>query len=212
MSASRETKFPPTAMEYEAYYDDDIQSGGSRGGGIPRVFIGSPYQRGHGIGSFLGGLFRKILPYLSRGARVVGKEALRAGLNVIEDVENNTPMKEALKTRLKESGGNLKRKAEEKINSLMTGSGYKVSAKIPALQFPLGSLDTRLAKTARRKPRQSSKRKSSKSRVRGRKSKKSTTKKKKRKIRTAGRKIKTQSTTRRRRTSTKNRSVSDIFS
>lgn len=201
-------------MEYEAYYDDDnIQSGGNRGGGIPRVFIGSSYQRGHGIGSFLGGLFRKILPYLSRGARVVGKEALRAGLNVIEDVENNTPMKEALKTRLKESRGNLKRKAEEKINSLMTGSGYKVSAKIPALQFPLGSLDTRLVKTARRKPRQSSKRKSSKSKVRGRKSKKSTGKKK-RKIRTAGRKIKTQSTTTRRRrgTSTKNRSVSDIFS
>ena len=200
-------------MEYEAYYDDDIQRGGNRGGGILRVFIGSPYQRGHGIGSFLGGLFRKILPYLSRGARVVGKEALRAGLNVIEDVENNTPMKEALKTRLKESGGNLKRKAEEKINNLMTGSGYKVSAKIPALQFPLGSLDTRLVKTARRKPRPSNKRKSSKSRVRGRKSKKST-RKKKRKIRTAGRKIKTQSTTTRRRrgTSTKNRSVSDIFS
>lgn len=198
-------------MEYEPYYDDDIQSGGSRGGGIPRVFIGSPYQRGHGIGSFLGGLFRKILPYLSRGARVVGKEALRAGLNVMEDVENNTPIKEALKTRLKESGGNLKRKAGEKINSLMTGSGYKVSAKIPALQFPLGSLDTRLAKTARRKPRQSSKRKSSKSKVLGRKSKKST-RKKKRKIRTAGRKVKTQSTTRRRRTSSKRRSVSDIFS
>lgn len=197
-------------MEYEAYYDD-IQSGGGRGGGIPRVFIGSPYQRGHGIGSFLGGLFRKILPYLSRGARVVGKEALRAGLNVMEDVENNTPIKEALKTRLKESGGNLKRKAGEKINSLMTGSGYKVSAKIPALQFPFGSLDTRLAKTARRKPRQSSKRKSSKSKVLGRKSKKST-RKKKRKIRTAGRKVKTQSTTRRRRTSSKRRSVSDIFS
>lgn len=195
-------------MEYEVYYND-IQSGGNRGGGIPRVFVGSPYQRGHGIGSFLGGLFRKILPYLSRGARVVGKEALRAGMNVIEDVENNTPMKEALKTRLKESGVNLKRKAEEKINSLMTGSGYKVSAKIPSLQFPLGSLDTRLAKTARR--RKSSKRKSSKSKVRGGKSKKSTRKKK---IRTTGRKTKTQSTTRRRRrrASTKNRSVSDIFS
>lgn len=210
MTVLREKLNFPTTMEYEAYYDD-IQSGGSRGGGIPRVFIGSPYQRGHGIGSFLGGLFRKILPYLSRGARVVGKEALRAGLNVMEDVENNTPMKEALKTRLKESGGNLKRKAEEKINSLMTGSGYKVSAKIPALQFPLGSLDTRLAKTARRKPRQSSKRKSSKSKVLGKKSKKST-RKKKRKIRTAGRKVKTQSTTRRRRTSSKRRSVSDIFS
>jgi len=50
-----------------------------------------------GIGSFLGGLFRKILPYLGKGARAIGKEALRAGINVIEDVENNTPLKEAMK-------------------------------------------------------------------------------------------------------------------
>ena len=55
------------------------------------VFIGSPYQRGHGIGSFLGGLFRKILPFLNKGARAVEKEALRAGINMIEDVENNKP-------------------------------------------------------------------------------------------------------------------------
>jgi len=43
--------------------------------GIPRVFVGSPYQRGHGIGSFLGGLFKKILPYLGKGVHAIGKEA-----------------------------------------------------------------------------------------------------------------------------------------
>jgi len=32
---------------------------------------------------FLGGLFRKILPYLIKDARAVGKEVLRAGINVI---------------------------------------------------------------------------------------------------------------------------------
>ena len=105
-----------TSEDYEYY---DIQSG--RGGGIPRVFVGAPYQRGHGIGSFLGGLFRRVFPYLSKGVRAVGKEALRAGINVIEDVENNTPFKEAVKSRLKESRGNLKRKAKEKISSLMKG-------------------------------------------------------------------------------------------
>ena len=82
-------------MEYEEYFD--VRDAGSRGG-IPRVFVGSPYQRGHGIGSFLGGLFRKILPFLNKGARAVGKEALRAGINVIEDVENNKPLKEAVKS------------------------------------------------------------------------------------------------------------------
>ncbi|RLU21738.1 hypothetical protein DMN91_006114 [Ooceraea biroi] len=69
-----------------------------RGGGIPRIFVGAPYQRGHGIGSFLGGLFMRVLPYLGKGARAVGKEALRAGLSVLEDVGNNTPLKEAVKT------------------------------------------------------------------------------------------------------------------
>jgi len=56
------------------------------------------YQCGHGIGSFLGGLFRKILLYLGKGARAIGKEALRARSNVIEDVENNTPLREVMKT------------------------------------------------------------------------------------------------------------------
>jgi len=36
-------------------------------------FVNSPYQRGHGIGSFLGGFFRKILSYLNKDA--VEKEA-----------------------------------------------------------------------------------------------------------------------------------------
>jgi len=45
--------------------------------------------------------------------------------------------------QFRESRGNLKRKVEEKINSLIKGSGYKVFAKTPGLQFPLGNLDTR---------------------------------------------------------------------
>jgi len=41
---------------------------------------------------------------------------------VIEDVENNKPLKEAVKNQLAESRSNLKRKAKEKINSLMKRS------------------------------------------------------------------------------------------
>jgi len=74
-------------MEYDEYYATPKEGG--RSGRIPRVFVGSLYQRGHGIESFLGRLFRKILLYLGKGARMIDKEALRAGINVIEDVENN---------------------------------------------------------------------------------------------------------------------------
>ena len=53
-------------------------------GGFGRLYVGSPYQRGHGgIGSFLAGIFRRILPLLIRGVKADGKEAVRAGMNIM---------------------------------------------------------------------------------------------------------------------------------
>ena len=66
--------------------------------GINRVYIGTPYQRGSGIGSFLGGLFRSILPIFTRGAKAVGKEAWRTGMNVLSDVALNDAPVNALRT------------------------------------------------------------------------------------------------------------------
>jgi len=62
------------AIEYNEYYV--IQNEGSSGGGILRVFIGSSYQRSHEIGSFLGGLFKKLLSYLDKRAHAIGKKVL----------------------------------------------------------------------------------------------------------------------------------------
>lgn len=107
---------------------DGMQHGWGRRGyaGISHVYIGTPNQRGHGIGSFLGGLFRRVLPLIKKGAKAVGKEALRTGVNVAGDVlERNITLKDAVRERVRESGGKLKRKAEEKIDTLMRGSGYK---------------------------------------------------------------------------------------
>ena len=115
---------------YEDYYATQVG-----GGGISQIYVGSPYQRGHGIGSFLGGLFRRVLPFLARGARAVGKEALRAGINVMDDVEHNMPLKRSVKSRFEESGGNLKRKAMEKVQNLMNGSGYKTIGMVPRAQL-----------------------------------------------------------------------------
>ena len=110
---------------YLRYYDEQI--GG--GGGVKYVYSGSTYQRGRGVGSWLGGLFRKILPYIASGAKAVGKEAVRAGINVLDDVANNdTSFKESFKYRARESGKNLQRKASKKISEMMKGSGYKSRA------------------------------------------------------------------------------------
>lgn len=145
---------------YDEYFDMQTGSGARTGyGGISHVYIGSPNQRGHGIGSFLGGLFRRIIPLLKQGARTVGKEALRSGINAATDImESGIHPREAFKTRLRESGENLKRKAEEKISTLMKGSGYK-AGKINKLMHSLAeSASRRTGVSKRKKPVNSRKR------------------------------------------------------
>lgn len=112
------SKLDNITCPYEHYYTHQA------GSGVGVVFKGSPYQRGHGIGSFLGGLFRSVLPLLSSGAKAIGKEALTAGVGLLTDMANSRPMEESIKGRLKNANSNLKRKADEKIDRLMSGSGY----------------------------------------------------------------------------------------
>ena len=104
---------------YFRYYSHQAGSGYN-------VYRGAPYQEGYGIGSFLGGLFRSVFPLLKQGAKTVGKELLRTGINVAGDVlDNNSPIEEALKTRWQEAKSNLKTKAKNKINQVLVGSGKK---------------------------------------------------------------------------------------
>lgn len=104
---------------YEQYYSHQA------GSGIGIVYKGLPHQRGHGIGSFLGGLFRTVLPFLKSGAKAVGKELLHGGVGVLSDVINSQPIQDSVNSRFKVASTNLKKKADDKVNSLMTGSGYK---------------------------------------------------------------------------------------
>lgn len=104
---------------YHHYYS---HQGGT---GIGVIYKGVPHQRGHGIGSFLGGLFRSVLPLLSNGAKVVGNEMLNAGKGLLSDFIHAQPMRESFENRFKEVTSNLKRKADDKITRVMSGSGYK---------------------------------------------------------------------------------------
>lgn len=167
------------------------------GGGVDRVFIGAPYQRGHGLGSFLSGLFRRALPLLTRGARVVGKEALHTGMNILDDVAHNTPFKDAFRSRITESGRNLKRKAEEKLESLMKGSGYKVHDRAPQRHSLFGHTRSHIANPTLRALKY----------IKLSKSKKSTKKKKKVKPRKKRGKTKKKTKVSKR----KKRAIGDIF-
>ncbi|KAF4530049.1 hypothetical protein B566_EDAN018291, partial [Ephemera danica] len=99
------------------------------GSGVSNVYSGREGQRGHGIGSFLGGLFRRALPFLKNGLKAVGKEAAKAGLGMLHDVSNDVTLKDSFRERFDQAKGNLKRKAEEKLENIMKGSGYKIKKK-----------------------------------------------------------------------------------
>jgi len=67
------------------------QAGGGGGGsGICPVYSVSPFVlRGHGIGSFLRGLWRTVQPVLWSGAKSLGREALRTGGNIMTEIAAN---------------------------------------------------------------------------------------------------------------------------
>ncbi len=75
-------------------------------------------QRGAGIGSFLGGLFRRILPILKKGTTALGREVIKGGSDFLSDISNNVDPKKALKTRSREVVTNA-------LRNVMRGDGYK---------------------------------------------------------------------------------------
>jgi hypothetical protein len=68
------------------------QAGRGRGVNVIGPIYSNPFlQRGHGIGSFLGGLWRSyVRPLLWHGAKAVGSEAIVTGGNIITDMAQNT--------------------------------------------------------------------------------------------------------------------------
>lgn len=103
--------------DHDIYTEYYISQAGS---GYSNVYAGPIYQKGSGIGSFLGGLFRSILPILKRSTAVVGAELLKSGANVITDLSHNEPPEAIIKKRGKETINNLSRIAGDH----MFGSGY----------------------------------------------------------------------------------------
>lgn len=131
----------------EYYMNQATQSGG---GGFDSFYSGPVYQRGGGqrgagIGSFLSGLFRTLLPILKRGSIAVGKEILNSGTNFINDVSHNANPRTAFNTRAQEAITTLKRKA-------MHGEGYKAAKtnRKRQLSATTQSVDTKLRKITKK--------------------------------------------------------------
>ena len=68
------------------------------------VFAGQRYQRGHGIGQVLGGLFKRfVVPLVAPYAKNIGKKILgnvaKTGMQVVGDVMSGRNVKDSLKHR-----------------------------------------------------------------------------------------------------------------
>ena len=66
------------------------------------VFPGARIQRGHGLGSILGGFFRRlVLPFVKNNAKNVLTNAVKTSMEVADDVlEGRSLLKESTKRRV----------------------------------------------------------------------------------------------------------------
>ncbi|KAF8782026.1 Retrovirus-related Pol polyprotein type-2 like protein [Argiope bruennichi] len=94
-----------------------------KGSGIP-YYERVSFQKGYGLGGIFRRWFRTALPFLVKGGKAIGKEALVSGTNVIYDVSGEE-IKIVLKKRSKESGKNLDRKAIVQVQSMIGKGKYK---------------------------------------------------------------------------------------
>ena len=90
----------PDARAYNEYYLNQT------GRGYP-VYVGTRYQRGHGLGSIFGSLFKSAVPLLKRGAKTLGREALKTGLNLASDVMEGQNATQAANIQIEINGTKL---------------------------------------------------------------------------------------------------------
>ena len=88
---------------------------GQMGYGDLPGYRGSRYQRGYGIGSLLGSLFRAATPLLKSGAKALVKQGARFGTEVVSDVIEGRNIKEAARERGAQVARRVGRKAVGKV-------------------------------------------------------------------------------------------------
>lgn len=124
------------------YYIRKGGGGGHIDEAIGPVYVSGAYlQRGHGLGSFLAGLFRMIRPVAIRGARALGREAIHAGAQILTDIRDNkdpdTRVKDIVANRLNESAqrllgrGKRRRREDDDVEEVVTRRKKKKKKLVP---------------------------------------------------------------------------------
>jgi len=156
------SKHIPSTELYKQYYSAQAQKGGGA------YFSGRLFQRGYGgqrgrgIGSIFGSLFRKALPFLTTASKTLGRAALKTGANVLSDTAEGGDFRNSLRNRMRETGGELKRNATNQVLRALnsqTGAGKKRQnkrrkrsrSKTPAIKRRKLSKPVRSSKTVKQR-------------------------------------------------------------
>ena len=92
--------FDPDSVDWSSYFQE-VQVGGNA------YFMGAPHQRGAGIGSVFGSLFRFLLPMFKSIGRELGKEGLAVGSRVLDDVARGEHVRDAFVNQTSDGMRNL---------------------------------------------------------------------------------------------------------
>ena len=97
---------------------------------LPRYYTYKTFQRGRGFGSIFLKFFKTLSPMVFKGLKAIGKEALAAGSEILNDVnvDGDQPMSEKIRKRSKKAVGNLAKSALQKLEQKMSGDGLKRKA------------------------------------------------------------------------------------
>lgn len=96
-----------------------IQRGGSH-------FVGYPYQRGNGLGSVFKSLWRFAMPFTKSVGKAVGRQALKTGVGIAQDVLKGDNVGRAVQKRAKRGGRKLARKALTVVSTKANQKGKGV--------------------------------------------------------------------------------------
>lgn len=88
-------------------------------------YQGIPLQRGYGFGSIFSSLFRSAMPLFKKGAKALGRQVLRSGVDFANDVVQGRDLKTAAVERAKEAGRLLSDKASTKVKTMLGGHKRK---------------------------------------------------------------------------------------
>ena len=116
---------PENGAVWEQFYG---QQASQSGHGI-QGFEGTAYQRGGGLGNFLGRIFRSIMPVVKsvgkKAAKAIGKEALTAGAHIVSDVSRGRNIKASAKVRGRQALANLADQTSQNLKQKGNGMGRK---------------------------------------------------------------------------------------